>query len=329
MFTIILSLAIGLALLLVGAEWLVRGSSRLAIFLGISPLVIGLTVVAFGTSAPELATSLISAYHGRGDVALGNVIGSNIVNIGLVLGLAGLLMPIRVDDTLNTRMIPFLLVISVVLLLFGRSLEISRLEGLTFLGLFVLFIWYSLRSARLGIGLRATSGPQKDPGAVAARPDNTEIPAGKVPLLKAALLVVTGLILLGSGAQLFVRSAVEFAHRVGLSEAVVGVTIVALGTSLPELVASVVAAYRRLPSLAIGNIVGSNVFNILAIAGTTASVFPFAISPALVNFSLPVMLGFTGLLMLFCFSRGRVNRLEAGVLVLCTVLYAVALLRLS
>jgi cation:H+ antiporter len=326
MLIAMLLLVAGLAVLLVGAEWLVRGSSRLAFYLGISPLIIGLTVVSFGTSAPELATCLFSAHHGRGDIALGNIIGSNIANIGLILGLAGLLTPIRVDDALNTRLLPFLLVVSAVLFWFSRSLEISRIEGLVLLALFVLYIWYCLKAARLGTRSPKVSAGLTDREPATTRGDEEKPADGGSSLFKNISLVIIGLIMLGVGAELLIRGAVEFALLVGISEAVAGVTVVALGTSLPELVASVLAAVRKMPGMALGNIVGSNIFNVLAIAGTSASVFPFAVSAGLVNTSMPVMMGFTVLLLVFCFSRGTVSRLEGGVLVLCTALYVAGLL---
>lgn len=330
MLTIVFLLGAGLALLLSGAEWLVRGGGRLAFYLGISPLVIGLTVVAFGTSAPELATSVFAAYHGRGDIALGNVVGSNIVNIGLVLGLAGLLVPIRVDTTLNTRLIPFLLLISLMLWVFALGLQISRVQGLVLLLLFGLYIWYCLKTVRPDAGKLPAPAVHRGESEVRAEEGGRLSAGGRAgPLVKSLFLVVAGLVMLGAGAELFVRGAVEFAHQVGVSEAVVGVTVVALGTSLPELVASVMAAAKRLPSMALGNIVGSNIFNILCIIGVSAGAFPFAVSPSLVNFSLPTMVGFTVLLMVICFTRKRVSRAEAGVSILFTAMYAAGLLRFS
>lgn len=312
-------LGIGLALLLAGAEWLVRGSSRLALALGVSPLIIGLTVVAFGTSAPELATSMFAAYHGRGDIALGNVVGSNIANIGLVLGLAGLLGPIRVRNSLNDRLIPFLLIITILLWFFGWSLDFSRIEGLVFVGLFAVYIWYCLKVSVLRTGGRRDSGPLPPGG-------EADVPKAEGPVWRQVLLVTVGLVMLGAGAEMLVRGAVEFALLVGISEAVVGVTVIALGTSLPELTAAVFAAARKMPSLALGNIVGSNIFNILAITGLSASAFPFAVSPALVHFSVPVMLVFTVFLMIICYTRRTVRRGEALLALLLTALYAAALL---
>lgn len=319
MLTMLFFLVTGLVLLFFGAQWLLRGSLHLAGHFGVSPLITGLTIVAFGTSAPELATSMISAYYGRGDIALGNVVGSNIVNIGLILGLTALFVPVTVSSSLNNRYIPFLIGASLVLVWFSRSLAFSRLEGLVFLVLFLVFCWYAVKKARSEEGEESTGGAE-----LAAEELQTE---GKGPQLALnTLLIVAGLVMLGFGADLFVRGAVDIARVVGLSEAVIGVTIVALGTSLPELAASVLAIARKLPGVALGNIVGSNIFNTLAIIGLSASIFPFAISPSLANVAIPVMLGFTFLLLVFTLTHRVVSRLEGVFLLLLTALYFGALL---
>lgn len=321
MLVMFLLLTAGLALLFFGAQWLLRGSMYLAAHFGISPLIAGLTIVAFGTSAPELATSLISAYYGRGDIAMGNVVGSNIVNIGLILGLTALFVPVKVSTSLNSRYIPFLIIASLVLVWFSRSLVFSRLEGLVFLLLFAAFLWYIVKAARSeeeGEGLTGgtESAAEEQPRAERISPK----------LALNTLLIGTGLVMLGLGADLFVRGAVDIARVAGLSEAVIGVTIVALGTSLPELAASVLAAHRRLSGVALGNIVGSNLFNTLAIIGIPASIFPFTISSAISNVSIPVMLGFTVVLMVFALTNRMVSRWEGGFLLLITALYWAALL---
>ncbi|MDP3050244.1 MAG: calcium/sodium antiporter [Eubacteriales bacterium] len=328
MLVTILLASVGLALLLGGAEWLVRGASRLARYFGVSPLVTGLTVVAIGTSAPELAASLISAFQGFGDIALGNVVGSNIVNIGLILGLTALWVPIRVVDTLNTRLIPFLLTVSTVLFLFSwTGFILSRTEGLALLFLLILFLAYTIRTARSKTGTETASETKHPTDAQAKTGVQRSQIKGFLPINVALILV--GLVLLGGGANLFIRGAVEFARLVGISEAVIGVTVVALGTSLPELAASISAVRKRLPSMAVGNIVGSNIFNTLFIVGTPAALFPFAVSPSLVSISIPVMLGFTILLMVYCLTKRTVSRAEGGFLLLLVVLYFSSLLRFS
>lgn len=317
MFLSIVWALVGLGLLLLGAEWLVRGSSRLARHLGVSGLVTGLTVVAIGTSAPELATSMIGAFQGRGDIALGNAVGSNIVNIGLVLGLTALLMPIRVAETMNGRLIPFLLIVSAIALVFSRTgFVISRGEGLVLIVLFAAYMWYTIISARR----RSASVVES------SEPDRLE---GAGAILKNVALVVVGLAFLGVGADLFVRGASDFARLAGLSEAVIGVTVIAVGTSLPELTASVVAARNRMTNMAVGNILGSNVFNTLLIIGAPGALFPFSVSAPLVNTSIPVMLGFTVLLMIFAFTDRTVSRREGIFLALVTASYIGALIRFS
>lgn len=303
----------GLIMLFYGAQWLLRSSLSLAGYFGISSLITGLTVVAFGTSAPELATSMISAYQGRGDIALGNVVGSNIVNIGLILGLTALFVPVGVSTALNNRYIPFLIGTSLILAWFSWSLDLSRAEGLVFLGLFGLFMWYAVVTARSD----KRSGAAGDSGGATKK---------KPRLALSIMLIVISLALLYFGADFFVRGAVDIARLVGLSEAIIGVTIVALGTSMPELAASMLAAARRLPGVALGNIVGSNLFNTLVVVGVPASLFPFAISPAIAQVSIPVMLGFTVLLMIFALTGRRVSRREGFSLLVATGIYWAGLL---
>lgn len=318
MLTMLFFLVTGLVLLFFGAQWLLRGSLHLAGHYGVSPLITGLTIVAFGTSAPELATSMISAYYGRGDISLGNVVGSNIVNIGLILGLTALFVPVTVSSSLNNRYIPFLIGASLVLVWFSRSLAFSRLEGLVFLILFAVFVWYAVKTARSVKESEEGDGLTGGAESAAKEPQTGE----KGPQLALnALVIGASLVMLGFGADLFVRGAVDIARLAGLSEAVIGVTIVALGTSLPELAASVLAAARKLPGVALGNIVGSNIFNTLAIIGLSASIFPYAISPSLANVAIPVMLGFTLLLLVFTLTHRVVSRLEGVFLLLLTALY--------
>jgi cation:H+ antiporter len=307
----------GLIMLFYGAQWLLRSSLSLAGYFGISSLITGLTVVAFGTSAPELATSMISAYQGRGDIALGNVVGSNIVNIGLILGLTALFVPIGVSTTLNNRYIPFLIGTSLILAWFSWSLDLSRVEGLVFLGLFGLFMWYAVAAARSDKRSGASDEAAGDSGGATKK---------KPRLALSIMLIVISLALLYFGADFFVRGAVDIARLVGLSEAIIGVTIVALGTSMPELAASMLAAARRLPGVALGNIVGSNLFNVMVVVGVPASLFPFAISPAIAQVSIPVMLGFTVLLMIFALTGRRVSRREGFSLLVATGIYWAGLL---
>lgn len=258
-----LLLAGGLVLLYIGAEGLVRGSAALALRFGLTPLVVGLTVVAFGTSSPEFVVSLEAAFSGNGTIAVGNVIGSNICNIALILGLSALIRPMQVQVQLIRLDVPIVIGCS---LLIGALLADGRLGrwegGLLCLGLlgYVLFSLYQVRKERV----------HEEEGV------NGVVTPSRYPIGRNALFVVVGLGALIGGANLFVNGAVVLAERIGLSEAVVGLTIVALGTSLPELATSVVAAVKREGDIAIGNVVGSNIFNILGILGGAALVKPLS-----------------------------------------------------
>ena len=289
----------GIVLLGFGAEGLVRGSSRLAASCGISPLVIGLTVVAFGTSSPELLVSISAALKGVDDVAIGNVVGSNIFNIAVILGLTALIRPPGVHFDLIRREIPFLGLVSLAgfaLVIFG---EVSRVTGLVlFLGLCV-YIAFSVRAGR-----RQPGGEAFDPRVTTQTTAST-----------CWVLIVAGLGALMLGAHLFVVGAVETARDFGIPEAVIGLTIVAFGTSLPELATSVVAAVKKEPDVAIGNIVGSNIFNILGILGLTASVLPLK-ATGIGARDAGLMLGTAVLLLPFAFSRRSISRVE-GCVFLC------------
>lgn len=286
----------GMLLLYLGAESLVRGSSRLAAYFGIPPLVIGLTIVAFGTSAPELTVSLSAALKGASDVAVGNVIGSNIFNIAVILGITAMIRPPSVHLDLIRREIPILILVTVLgggLILFG---QISRITGvLLFLGLCV----YTIQSIRNG-----RNQPVDPLAALPASADSR--------VWRHGVMIVAGLGILVLGSQMFVSGAVAMARDYGLSEAVIGLTIVAAGTSLPELATSVVAAIRKESDVAIGNIVGSNIFNILCILGLTATITPIRIAGIGLN-DAAFMLGLALLLLPFAFTQRLITRWEGGV----------------
>ena len=276
-------IAAGLILLVLGAEWLVRGASRLAVRIGISPLVVGLTVVAFGTSAPEMAVSIRSALAGQSDIALGNVVGSNIFNVLLILGLAAAITPLRVAQQIVRWDVPLMIGVSVVTLLLALDGSISRADGAAlFLGIVAYTVFAIVKGRQ-----------EKDPAVQAEY--ETELGAKKAresrPLVDGAL-ILGGLVLLVVGAQWLVDGAVSMARSLGISEMVVGLTIVAGGTSLPELATSVVAAMRGERDIAVGNVVGSNIFNVLAVLGATALVGSggVGVAPEVLSFDLPVML---------------------------------------
>lgn len=269
MLTLIL-FVIGIVLLIKGADLLVAGASSLAAYFGVSALIIGLTVVAFGTSMPELVVNLLASASGNTDIAIGNVIGSNIANILLILGMAAMVYPLTVQKGTVWKEIPFslLAVLAVafmandILLDGGVASVISRIDGLLLLSFFIIFMYYIF-------GLAAQ-------GEVSA----TEKPT-VYPWYKSVALIVAGIAGLVVGGRWIIEGAVAFATSFGLSEALIGLTIVAVGTSLPELATSVVAAYRRNTDIAIGNVVGSNIFNIFWILGLSAVISPLPFAPAL------------------------------------------------
>ena len=260
----------GFVMLYYGAEWLVKGSSSLARSLGVTPIVIGLTVVAFGTSAPELVVSLISSIKGKSMIAVGNVVGSNICNIALVLGLAALFQPITSDPSVVKRDIPIMLAISVYLLVLSMDSNLGRIEGATlFTGiiLYTFFNYYiAMRKSKQSTGAEVV--------AIAAEVEEIEYVTSRP---KQIVLVVVGIIGVVAGAQIVVESAVKIMQILGVSEKFIGLTIVAFGTSLPELATSVVAALRKEMDISIGNLVGSNVFNIMSVLGVASLVRPIPI----------------------------------------------------
>lgn len=262
---------VGFLLLYFGAEWLVKGSSSLARSLGVTPIVIGLTVVAFGTSAPELVVSLISSIQGKSMIAVGNVVGSNICNIALVLGLAALFNPIKSDPSVIRRDIPIMLGISLYLLMLTINDTLGRFEGATlFAGIIAYtFINYYLakreiRDAAGGEITAAIESELEEIGYIASRS-------------RQVLLVIVGIAGVVGGAQMVVEGAIFIMTELGVSEKFVGLTIVAFGTSLPELATSVVAAMRGEMDISIGNLVGSNVFNIMSVLGAASLVRPIPI----------------------------------------------------
>jgi cation:H+ antiporter len=269
----------GFVLLIGGAELLVRGASQLATDLGISPLVIGLTVVAFGTSAPELAVSVLSAHSGQAGIALGNVVGSNICNVLLILGLSALVAPLVVARQVVRLEVPIMIGVSLLLLLFALDGVLGRWEGaLFFAGVIVYTVWTIRRSRREN---REQSPPAEVPPAGPRSGRGVQI-----------LQIAGGLVLLGVGSKWLIGGAVSVATYFGVSDLVIGLTVVAVGTSLPELATSVLASLRGQRDIAVGNVVGSNIFNILVVLGLTAIFAPAGVPvpQSALTFDLPVML---------------------------------------
>lgn len=293
----------GLVLLFFGGELLVRGAVAVARRFGISPLVIGLTIVAAGTSAPELVVSLLAALDGKPDIALGNVVGSNIANILLILGAAAILSPMRADPVLIRR--DGLVMIGASLLLVALALtgSFERWQGGIMIAGLLAFTAWAYVSERRGAA----------PGKLHAEEaeEMSDIPLGPWIAVGA---VVGGIAILVAGSELLVEGAVAIATAVGILEAVIGLSLVAIGTSLPELATAIVAALRRHADVAIGNVIGSNIFNILGILGVTAVVTPIPASPQIAGFDMWVMLAVAVLLLPFLATGGRLDRREAALL---------------
>jgi cation:H+ antiporter len=292
---------LGLGLLVLGAEWLVRGSSRLASALGVSPLVIGLTIVAYGTSAPEMAVSVKSAWAGQADLAVGNAVGSNIFNVLFILGLSALIVPLRVSSRLIRLDVPIMVGASLLLALLLADGSLGRVDGAL---LFAGALGYTAFQVRKSpAGTTDTSRSELQPQ---QSPDRSAVPN--------VLLAVPGVALLVLGSRWLVAGAVALARVLGVSELIIGLTVVAAGTSLPEVATSILAAARGERDIAVGNVVGSNIFNVLAVLGLAALLSPSALpaSPALLRFDLPVMVA-VSIACLPVFASGAViARWEGG-----------------
>ena len=277
-----LLLLAGLVGLFLGGEALVRGSVGIARRMAIPPLLIGLTVVGFGTSTPELLVSVDAAWRGSPDIALGNIVGSNIANILLIIGMSALVWPIKVMGATLKRDTAVMTLAALALVPIFALGEMGRLSGfILFAGLIAYLVWAYLQ-----------------PGEVVVEAEGIKPPSS---MLISVLWVVGGLVALMAGARFLVDGAVSIARDYGISEAFIGLTIVAVGTSLPELATSLIAAFRRQSEIAIGNIVGSNIFNILGILGATAMIAPIPVAPRFLTFDLPIMIALslvlTGLLL--------------------------------
>ena len=300
MLTYIL-LILGFILLIKGADLFVDGSSSIA---RLPAAVIGLTIVAFGTSAPELSVSCSAALAGQNEIAISNVLGSNIFNLMVVTGACAAISAIPVNEGILKREFPFSIVAAALLLIFSR-LNIGRLEGLTLLVLFVLFVAIQVRDA------------------LKSRSENAEDPMEEVlSPLKSIVFVVIGCIMIIYGGNFVVDSASEIAANFGLSETLIGLTVVAFGTSLPELVTSIVASRKGENDLAIGNVVGSNIFNILMILGISTSIHPVALQPSAV-YDCIILMVFSILVLFFCWSKKRLARGEGIFMIILYAIYTV------
>lgn len=308
----IVLIVIGVAMVLTGADRLTEGASALARRMNVPEIIIGLTIVAAGTSAPELFVSLVSALKGTPDMAVGNVVGSNTMNAMLIVGCAAMVAPMVISRSTVKKDIPFAVGASVLLMLLSLNNYLGRWDGIILLLGFASFMVYTLMQAKKGEAAPVTDDSQQDA-------NNTPSSKGGNPWLS-ALWVVAGLAMLVIGSNLFVDSASSVAYSLGISEGVVGLTVVAGGTSLPELATSVVAARKGQSAIAIGNVIGSNVFNILMILGLTATISPLAIE-GITTLDMAVMLVSVALVWFFSFTRYTVERWEGGLLVAGYLVY--------
>lgn len=310
---VILQLVGGVAGLHFGSNWLVTGSSRIALSFGIKPLIIGLTLVAFGTSTPEMVVSVGGALQSQSDIAVGNIVGSNIANIGLILGLAALVRPIRVDRDMFRRDFPFMLLAALLLAVLpliggpveygdGAGFMLDRWKGGVLLACMALLLWVMLRS------LKSDNPAQPPADAKSKRGANIG-------------LALAGLALLVIGGKFFVDGAVTLAEWMGVPALVIGLTVVAVGTSLPELATSIVAAVKGEESISLGNVVGSNIFNIFCVLGVVAIIHPTVVSAEIMRMDMIVMLAFTLVLTVMAWRGSNITRVEGATLLVAYGLY--------
>lgn len=297
----------GFVFLALGAEWLVRGAGRLAVLLGIPPLAVGLTVVAIGTSAPELVVTVGAALDGRSDVALGNVVGSNVLNILLILGVSALIVPLAVGSRLLRWDVPMLVVLSVLVFLLALDGRLGQREGALLLLAGAAYTWLRIRKARQ-TGIRDIPGVTSRGRALRSRPARTGV-------LRNVVLTLAGLVLLAAGARWLVDGAVDVARAMGVSELVIGLTLVAAGTSLPEAAASILAALRGERDLAVGNAVGSSLYNLTFVlgAGALAARGGIPVSPGVLGFDLPIMVIVAVACLPIFFTGSRIDRWEGAI----------------
>lgn len=310
----VIAVILGFAVVIKGADWFVQGAGATARNLGVSPLVIGLTIVGLGTSAPEMLISAIATLDGNGGLAVGNALGSNITNIALVLGITALVVPLVVRSETLRREYPVMFLIMLVSLMLVADGELGRLDGLILIIGMVLMLWWLVL-----LGKRKDHDPLEAEYA-------SEIPTMTTPC--ALLWLVIGLVLLLVSSRTLVWGAVNIAHFFGVSDLIIGLTIVAVGTSLPELAASLMGALRKEPDIAIGNVIGSNMFNLLVVLGIPGLLGPLQLEAEVLSRDYPYMIGLSIALFVMAYGLqgdGRINRLEGGLLLLAYIAYLVVL----
>jgi cation:H+ antiporter len=301
-------------MILFGANALTDGASAIARRLGLSDLIIGLTIVAFGTSAPELVISIVSAINGSGELAIGNVVGSNIFNILMIIGITAIVLPIKIERSIMTTEIPLVLLSSIILLIMGNGVfltnapfnSLSRIDGLILLCFLAIFMRYMF-------GIAKSSDTSADSADTAIK---------EMSITRAIIYTILGLALLIFGGDLFVDGASGIASGLGVSNAIIGLTIVALGTSLPELATSVTAALKNKPGMAVGNVIGSNIFNIFLVLGCASSITPLSLGN-ITNFDLLTLILASLLFWIFGWFVGErtITRIEGVILVIVYIVY--------
>jgi cation:H+ antiporter len=313
MWTELLAIVGGFMLLTWSADRFVVGASALAFNLKVPPLIIGLTIVSIGTSAPEILVSAVASLQGNSGLAVGNALGSNIINTGLILGFTAIFIPLSVHSSIIKRELPLLLLVMVVALLMLLDGSLNRMDGAVLItGMVVMMLWM----IHLGRTSKTTEDPMSDEFA-------DEIPTGMGTGLALFWVIIGGLCLLASS-RLLVWGAVSIAQQMGVSDLVIGLTIVALGTSLPELAATMMSAIKREHDIAIGNVIGSNIFNLLAVLGLPGLLNPGPVDTAVLTRDYPVMIGLTVALFIMAYGfrgPGRINRIEGSILVLVFCAY--------
>lgn len=314
----IVLIVLGLIILVFSADWFVEGAAAIARHLGMSPLLIGIVIVGFGTSAPELSVSALSAMQGNPGIALGNGYGSNITNIGLILGLTALISPISVQSQILKKELPILFIVTLLALGQLYDGELSRIDAALELFLFVsVMIWMT------------TQGVQKDGTDEFEKEMEAELEEHAMSQLKAWIWLIGGIVLLVVSSRMLVWGAVSIAQDFGVSDLIIGLTIVAIGTSLPELASSIAAARKGEHDLAVGNIIGSNLFNTLAVVGLAGSIQPMSIPSEVIYRDWPLMASLTLVLFVMGFDRngnGRINRFEGCLLIAAYSAYTLFLI---
>lgn len=306
----VIAVILGFVIVMKGADWFVQGAGATARNLGVSPLIIGLTIVGLGTSAPEMLISIIATLEGNSGLAVGNAVGSNIANIALVLGITALVVPLVVRSETLRREYPVMFLVMLVSLMLVADGELSMLDGLILLVGMVLMLWWMVL-----LGKRKDHDPLEAEYA-------SEIPTMTTP--RAMLWLVIGLVLLLASSRALVWGAVNIAHFFGVSDLIIGLTIVAIGTSLPELAASLMGALRKEPDIAIGNVIGSNMFNLLVVLSIPGLLGPVTLETAVLSRDFPMMIGLSIALFVMAYGfrgDGRINRFEGGLLLLAYVAY--------